>query len=163
MKMLKTWILFAALALGFYPPPIFAQTLGNGDADSNGVVNTTDLKYILNHWWATTGTADQWGDGLVNSLDYSYTRTKIIIPTPTLTPLQEVAPHNAQTDCWTVYSGHVYNVTGFFGLHPGGNSTLLNACGKDMTSIWNAVGSHTDGSTSSGKTAAQWLQTYYLH
>lgn len=73
-------------------------------------------------------------------------------PVPTAAPpsaATTVASHNTKTNCWTVYNGSVYNLTSYFGMHPGGDSKLQNACGKDMTSIWRAIGVH-QSSNSSG-------------
>lgn len=163
MKVLTLFVVF--ILWQFIALPVRAQVVGNGDVDANGVVNVTDLKLILAAWNSTGGSSDQWGDGLVNSVDFNLTRTKIlaptITPTPTLTPLQEVSSHNTQANCWTVYAGHVYNVTAYFGLHPGGNGKLLTACGVDMTSKWNGQSLHF--SSLFNPSAGQILQNYLLH
>jgi hypothetical protein len=76
-------------------------------------------------------------------------------PVATMSPLQIVASHNSQSNCWTVYKGHIYNVTGYFGMHPGGDSNLAKSCGKDMTSGFSGVGSH-------NSTAISILETYRI-
>ena len=50
--------------------------------------------------------------------------------------MKEVAKHNKQTDCWMVISGKVYDITSFFGSHPGGNGTMVSSCGKDATDAY---------------------------
>lgn len=60
----------------------------------------------------------------------------------------EVADHNSPTDCWTIISGSVYDITSYVQRHPGGND-ILKACGTDGSSLFlqredsngNAVGS----------------------
>lgn len=49
----------------------------------------------------------------------------------------EVAQHNTRTDCWTIISGEVYDLTNFIKTHPGGND-ILRACGADATSFFNS-------------------------
>ena len=59
-----------------------------------------------------------------------------LIPTPVPTPKvvtlkDQVASHNKSSDCWMIINGHVYDITTYFGIHPGGNSTMEKYCGKD--------------------------------
>ncbi len=54
-------------------------------------------------------------------------------PPKTTTPLDEFSQHNIKTDCWMVYDGHVYDITTYFGKHPGGDSIMGKYCGKDGT------------------------------
>lgn len=74
-------------------------------------------------------------------------------PQPTNTPIPPTQPqvttpsnltsqvpsHTSQSDCWVIYSGGVYNITGYFGHHPGKDLVLAQACGKDITAVFNAV------------------------
>lgn len=62
---------------------------------------------------------------------------------PTSTPVPrlnktEVAKHTTSTDCWTIISGKVYNITNYIPLHPGGSEILL-ACGTDATNFFNGT------------------------
>lgn len=43
----------------------------------------------------------------------------------------EVAKHNTGTDCWSVVSGKVYDLTSYVNGHPGGASVIKAICGKD--------------------------------
>lgn len=52
-------------------------------------------------------------------------------PKPTESILSKVASHNRDTDCWMVIDNKIYNLTTYFGLHPGGNAELSKYCGKD--------------------------------
>lgn len=67
-----------------------------------------------------------------------------VITTPISAPIQaslidQVPNHNNQSDCWVIYQEGVYNITGFFGQHPGGDPLLAQICGHDMTIAFNAV------------------------
>lgn len=58
----------------------------------------------------------------------------IINPTPTIQNLfAQLQNHNTQNDCWIIYRQHIYNITSYFGSHPGGDAALLKYCGKDAT------------------------------
>lgn len=52
----------------------------------------------------------------------------------------DVSSHNTKDDCWTKINGKVYNVTAFFGEHPGGDQNLLRACGIDATALFATQG-----------------------
>ena len=52
----------------------------------------------------------------------------------------DVSSHNTKDDCWTKIDGKVYNVTAFFGEHPGGDQNLLRACGIDATALFATQG-----------------------
>ena len=45
----------------------------------------------------------------------------------------ELPEHNTKNDCWITYKGHVYDITTYFGKHPGGDAELIKYCGKDAT------------------------------
>ncbi|RJR28333.1 cytochrome b5 domain-containing protein [candidate division WWE3 bacterium] len=47
--------------------------------------------------------------------------------------LSELSAHNIKADCWIAYKGHVYDITTYFGGHPGGDAELIKYCGKDAT------------------------------
>ena len=42
----------------------------------------------------------------------------------------EVAKHTANSDCWTIMHGKVYDITKYFGQHPGGDIFLEDVAGK---------------------------------
>ena len=41
--------------------------------------------------------------------------------------MSEINKHNKSTDCWMLISGNVYDITSFFGSHPGGSAGLCQA------------------------------------
>jgi cytochrome b involved in lipid metabolism len=47
-----------------------------------------------------------------------------------------VAAHGTEEDCWTSINGNVYDVSAFFGHHPGGDRNILKLCGKDGTAAF---------------------------
>lgn len=55
------------------------------------------------------------------------------VPEYTMT---EVAMHKDRTDCWTVISGKVYNLTAWVDMHPGGSGAIAYLCGKDGTTAF---------------------------
>ena len=50
--------------------------------------------------------------------------------------MAQVATHNTASDCWTVVSGKVYNVTSWESRHPGGAARIVAMCGIDATSAF---------------------------
>jgi cytochrome b involved in lipid metabolism len=73
--------------------------------------------------------------------------------------MTEVAKHNKKSDCYIVISNKVYNITSYFGSHPGGNSTMTATCGTDATQAYNTKGGN--GSPHSTR-AVSLLANYYL-
>jgi cytochrome b involved in lipid metabolism len=58
------------------------------------------------------------------------------IASPTAPPknlFSELATHNSKSDCWLAVAGHIYDVTTYFGSHPGGDGVILKYCGTDAT------------------------------
>jgi cytochrome b involved in lipid metabolism len=50
--------------------------------------------------------------------------------------MAEIGKHNNQSDCWMLINGKVYDITSFFGSHPGGNGTMISSCGRDATDAY---------------------------
>lgn len=84
------------------------------------------------------------------------------LPTPTEKPsaLSQVALHNTPSDCWMSYRGHAYNVTPFFGSHPGGDATLTPYCGKNIDQAFDTKGKNPPSPHSAN--AAVMLQQYLI-
>lgn len=47
--------------------------------------------------------------------------------------MSEISKHNNKNDCWLLIDGKVYDITDFFGSHPGGNGVMEATCGTDAT------------------------------
>lgn len=48
-------------------------------------------------------------------------------------PVAEVMKHKTPEDCWVAIDGHVYDVTKFVALHPGGAARILRYAGNDAS------------------------------
>lgn len=59
------------------------------------------------------------------------------IPTIQESKITEVEKHSQKNDCWVTYEDHIYDITSFFGSHPGGDDVITPYCGKDITSAFN--------------------------
>lgn len=56
-----------------------------------------------------------------------------LFKTPITLSLAEIQKHNLVKDCWVIVNNHVYDVTSFVSLHPGGAANIISYCGQDMT------------------------------
>ena len=84
---------------------------------------------------------------------------------PVTLNMQEIAKHNNSSDCWMLISGKVYNITSFFGSHPGGNGTMSATCGKDATDAYltkDPYATTTNGGRPHSSNAVSMLASYYL-
>ena len=63
---------------------------------------------------------------------------------------EEVALHSADTDCWTVFNGRVYDITEYAKVHPGGRKIFLGR-GKDCTELYNKYHPWVNGAFLIGK------------
>lgn len=63
----------------------------------------------------------------------------ISLPEPTNNLFSELQNHNTRSDCRIEYSGNIYDITSFFGSHPGGDDVMLAYCGQDATSAYDGV------------------------
>lgn len=68
-----------------------------------------------------------------------------VVPKPVVTPpsvgnvtlsMAEISKHNKSSDCWMLISNKVYNITSYFGSHPGGNAMMSATCGIDATDAY---------------------------
>lgn len=71
--------------------------------------------------------------------------------------LNEVASHNSRTDCWTIISGQVYELTDFINHHSGGDE-VLRACGTDATTLFTSRTTKDGQSIGSGTPHSQAAQ-----
>ena len=51
-------------------------------------------------------------------------------------PFSELPNHSNPGDCWMVINGHIYDITTYFGSHPGGDALLAKYCGQDGTTAF---------------------------
>lgn len=71
----------------------------------------------------------------------------------------EVSKHNLRSDCWITIAGHIYNISSYFGAHPGGDAVLEKYCGSDAT---NAFATKDKNPASSHSSDAQAMLNQYL-
>lgn len=100
------------------PPTVTVQP---GDISSTGEPSTGTTAET------TTGTTV-----LTTEQTTPSTSTSSTTPAKTIT-LADVANHKTESDCRTAINGKVYDVTAFFGKHPGGDRNILRTCGIDAT------------------------------
>jgi predicted heme/steroid binding protein len=55
-------------------------------------------------------------------------------PSPPADKFSELGNHNNPSDCWIAINGNIYDVTSYFGSHPGGDGMLGKYCGQDASS-----------------------------
>jgi len=48
----------------------------------------------------------------------------------------ELGRHNTPSDCWLLIGGRYFDITTYFGSHPGGDGELAKYCGKDGTAAF---------------------------
>ncbi len=57
-------------------------------------------------------------------------------PTGTILNMVEISKHKKENDCWLLINGKVYDITSYFGKHPGGNGAMSATCGTDATDAY---------------------------
>ena len=89
----------------------------------------------------------------------SVSKEVIASPANTVTyTTAEVATRNTRTNCWTIVSGSVYNLTTYINSHPGGVSAISQLCGKDGTATFN--GQHMGDSSPMSRLASLEIGTH---
>ncbi|MCX6754408.1 MAG: hypothetical protein NTU81_01085 [Candidatus Nomurabacteria bacterium] len=91
---------------------------------------------------------------------------------PSVTPsgnislnMTEISKHNKASDCWFIVSNKVYNITSFFGSHPGGSAVMAATCGTDATVAYmtqNPNASSSAGSSAHSSRATNMLSSYFI-
>ena len=56
--------------------------------------------------------------------------------------MADVGKHNVKSDCYLVIDSKVYDVTKYFGKHPGGNKSILSRCGQETSGIFASIHSN---------------------
>jgi cytochrome b involved in lipid metabolism len=102
-----------------------------------------------------TVTKNNASNGIISSNNSGVNTNQI--STVTLT-VSEVAKHNTTASCWMTISGKVYDITNFFGSHPGGDPALRSSCGTDATVAFNTRG----GTGTHSQSAIAMLTQFYI-
>ena len=91
--------------------------------------------------------------------------TQLVSQGVSILDMKEITKHNSKSDCWILVDGKVYDITSYFGSHPGGNSTMSATCGKDATDAYKTkdpyATSPNSGSNHSSR-ARSLLNNYYI-
>lgn len=94
------------------------------------------------------------------------TLTPALAPTiaaePTSAPdlFSQLSSHSTQSDCWVTYRNHLYDITAYFGQHPGGSAVMALFCGHAMDLAYDTK-NFIPGKNHSAR-ADQLLQTYLI-
>jgi len=121
----------------------------------NNVATQSSQKILSPTVTTTTVDAGTTNDNTSGNL----TQTPTQIPAQKISVFDQVLSHGSQSDCWMIIEGHVYDISSYFGSHPGGDQRLLDYCGKDATSAFQSKpGSGADHSVA----ARSMLQSYLI-
>ncbi|MCX6721795.1 MAG: hypothetical protein NTY04_01190 [Candidatus Staskawiczbacteria bacterium] len=86
------------------------------------------------------------------------TKTSTIIGSTTFITALDVAKHSTSSDCWTIVSNKVYNVTALIPIHSGGPDQIIAYCGKDATTAFDTK----NGRGPHSQRAQKALNAYYI-
>jgi cytochrome b involved in lipid metabolism len=79
--------------------------------------------------------------------------------------MAEISKHNNSSDCWMLISGKVYDITNFFGSHPGGNRVMAKTCGTNATDAYltkDPNAKSASGGRNHSSNARSMLTDYYI-
>jgi cytochrome b involved in lipid metabolism len=123
---MKKLVLFSTL--------MFAVVLLSGCMDKDqDIAKQKTPETLMTGTNTATGETNTINTGIDNNQQTSSLTTAT---TKTLT-LADIANHKTESDCRTAINGTVYDVTAFFGKHPGGDKNLFRVCGIDATEVFN--------------------------
>ena len=69
---------------------------------------------------------------------------------------EKVASYSASVKCRTIVDSKVYDITDFFGKHPGWDDALLSICWKDWTEMFNSQHMGSDEAKAQLKSMYKW-------
>ena len=159
MKKLATISLFifgVVLAAILTAGLVFYQNNKNGNQVSGSKVSVatqTKIKQI------TSTTSNNQTTSTVNNIPTTSTAKSLILN------MGEISKHNNSSDCWMLISGKVYDITNFFGSHPGGNATMAATCGTNATDAYmtkDPYATSTAGGRNHSSRAKSMLTDYYI-
>jgi len=73
--------------------------------------------------------------------------------------ITEISKHNNINDCYILINNKVYDITSYFGSHPGGDRSMVPYCGKDSTQGYDTKGNR---NRSHSSYAVNLLTNYYI-
>ena len=86
----------------------------------------------------TTATQSTPSDTKTPSTQTTVPKTTTTETSPTsLYTMATVATHSTKSSCWSVINDNVYDLTKYIPVHPGGQSRIINICGRDGSALFN--------------------------
>ncbi|NBV11962.1 MAG: cytochrome b5 domain-containing protein [Actinobacteria bacterium] len=104
-------------------------------------IGTIGMTYVVGH----SGAESVWKEKYAQAKSPLKNELRLI-------SLDEVKQHNSYSDCWTVVSDTVYDVTSFVNRHPAGSPAIKEMCGKNASEDF--LGEH-----SGQKEPEKWLES----
>lgn len=76
---------------------------------------------------------------------------------------EEIAMHNAASDCWVIYDGNYYDVTSYVREHEGGSAVFNDeTCGQDIQKYLEGTASSAGRQNQHGSSAYRDLEQYLV-
>jgi cytochrome b involved in lipid metabolism len=149
--------------------PNAKSTKGGSDHSSNA--KSMLAAYYLGDLNQTIGSSKT-TTSVSKTTSKTITSANAVITTPVVVPvgnivlnMTEIVKHNKSSDCFLLISGKVYNITSFFGSHPGGNSVMAATCGTDATDAYmtkDPNATSTTGGRNHSSNAVSMLAAYFI-
>lgn len=109
-------------------------TIVGNDRDEYGCITSAGYTRNAEKQECTRSREDAQATGITTTS--TTTTTESTTTTTKSITLADVAKHSTESDCRTAINGKVYDVTAFFGKHPGGDKNILRTCGIDATQVF---------------------------
>jgi cytochrome b involved in lipid metabolism len=109
-------------------------TIVGNDRDEHGCITSAGYTRNVEKQECTRSREDTQATG--TTISTTTTTTTTASTTTKSITLADVAKHTTESDCRTAINGTVYDVTAFFGKHPGGDKNLFRVCGIDATQVF---------------------------
>jgi cytochrome b involved in lipid metabolism len=124
---MKKLALFSTLAFAVV---ILSGCMDKTETTPADIDDTIKVEEIVSTGTTTVATTDTEDTTMTGTETTTIVTTKII-------NISDVALHKTPENCRTTINGTVYDVTAFFGKHPGGDKNLFRVCGIDATEVFN--------------------------
>lgn len=132
--------LLTAVAVAFVAPKAKDAMYGGSSTNDKTSFVSYDEKEDINDEWEDE---DVWKGNEKHENETEKNQPTVIVDSQTEASastddytLAQVMLHSNEDDCWTAIHGKIYDVTAFFGVHPGGDRNLFRVCGIDATAAF---------------------------
>jgi cytochrome b involved in lipid metabolism len=156
----------------------YASTSVGGNNHSSKAKSMLDQYFVGNYNQKFTSKINNGTNPLPSGAGTTVPAPSTIVLNPTIIPkpkpviasnitltLAELSKHNRQSDCWLLINNKIYDITSFFGSHPGGNGTMSATCGTDATNAYSTKdpnASTSGGGSAHSSRAVSLLANYYI-